>query len=501
MFYYRLNYLAAYLQDSWKATQRLTINAGIRWEPYLPVYVDDIGLSYFDRSWFDQGIKSTVFVNAPAGLKFPGDPGVPGNRRVGYHHLWDFAPRLGIAWDPTGNGSMSIRAAYGIFYNRPNLTTYGGYSSAAPNGSQVSLNFPSSFDDPWKDYAGGDPFPVRVTKDFVFPAQGNYFPFELNAKSTYQNQWNLSLQKQIGSDWLVSGSYVGSSIIHLWTLNKSNPGVFLGLPQSTNANLNQRRILYLANPAEGRSYGDMQSGESGGTGNYHGMLVSIERRQANGLTMRTNYTWSHCIADLVATSQTASAVTKPFDRSSSRGNCGNSDRRHVFNTSTVYETPQFANNVLRKLAGRWQVSGIVRIMSGSYFNVAAGTDRALTGAPNQLGVQLLADPYMANKTDLWSNNNLYLNPAAFAIPALGTYGNMGTNAIRGPGSIRIDMGLSRTFQIRERQSLQFRVEAFNLPNHLNPSNPVSSLNNTTNFGKILNSDDPRIMQAALKYVF
>ena len=137
----------------------------------------------------------------------------------------------------------------------------------------------------------------------------------------------------------------------------------------------------------------------------------------------------------------------------------------------------------------------MKLLSGQYFDVAAGTDRALTGAAGQRANQVLADPFVPDRTA-----GQWLNPNAFAIPANGTYGTMGAMSIRGPRSTQIDMGLTRSFQIRERQSLQFRWEAFNVPNVVNLNNPVSSLN-SVNFGKILGASDPRIMQAALKYVF
>jgi hypothetical protein len=154
------------------------------------------------------------------------------------------------------------------------------------------------------------------------------------------------------------------------------------------------------------------------------------------------------------------------------------------------------------LFSNWQVSAIVKLMAGQYFDILAGTDRALTGAPAQRGNQLLANVFAPNKSaSQWLNPLLGPAPgAAFAIPANGTYGTMGASSIRGPRSTQIDMGLTRSFQVREHQSIQFRMEAFNVPNLVNLNNPVNSLN-SVNFGKILSSGDPRIMQAALKYVF
>jgi len=161
----------------------------------------------------------------------------------------------------------------------------------------------------------------------------------------------------------------------------------------------------------------------------------------------------------------------------------------------VYETPQFSNKTMKVLATGWSVSGIVRIVSGPYLTVASGLDNALTGTNDQRPNQLLSSPYAATRTI-----QSWLNPAAFIQPASGTYGTLGAMNILGPGSINIDMGITRTFNIREKQSLQFRAEAFNVPNHVNPGNPDVTLTNST-FGRILSAADGRTMQMALKYVF
>lgn len=496
LMYARLNLLGIYLQDSWQAAPGFTVNAGIRWEPYLPTYLKypNSYFNFFDRALFDQGVKSRVFPKAPAGLRFPGDEGMPDGARVGFSRMGDFAPRVGIAWDPFGDGRTSVRGAYGIFYNRPNLTTFGGFMSAPPQGNFVEHRLPQSLDDPWANFPGGDPFPIAVTKDLEFPLYGSYFNFPLDAKATYQNQWNLSIQREVASDWLASATYVGSNVIHMWSKGYANPAVFIP-GGSTAGNTNQRRVLYLANPAEGKYYGDIQELDSGGTGFYHGLLLGLERRSASGFTTRSNYTWSHCIGDVLSSAQTGERYTIPYRRSSSRGDCG-SDRRHVFNSSLVFRTPELAGATAKALLGGWQISGIVRLQSGEPLNIGAGSgDRALTGAASQRANQLLPNAYAPNKSV-----QQYLNPDAFATPPLGTYGNMGYNAIRGPGRITIDMALTRRFQIRENQTFEFRAEAFNLPNHMNPGNPSTALTGST-FGQIRSAADPRIVQFAVKYVF
>jgi len=225
-------------------------------------------------------------------------------------------------------------------------------------------------------------------------------------------------------------------------------------------------------------------------------LLSVQHRRTNGLTVQGNYTWSHCIGDFEeAQLGIPSQYEYPGMRSYYRGNC-NQDRRHNFNMSTVYETPRLGSNTMRALAGGWRVSGIVRVLSGSYMTITSGIDTSLTQAVGgDRANQVLGDPYPARQTiDQW------INRAAFSQPLDGQWGNMSVNNILGPGSIRIDMGLTRTFRVRENQSIEFRGEAFNLPNHVNPNNPTTILNNPL-FGKITTVGDPRILQFALKYAF
>ena len=147
------------------------------------------------------------------------------------------------------------------------------------------------------------------------------------------------------------------------------------------------------------------------------------------------------------------------------------------------------------MAGGWQLSSILRYITGQYVTLDAGDDYARTDTDDQRPNQILASPYAASKSAAQ-----WLNPAAFAAPALGAYGNMGAGNILGPGSFRLDMGLTRKFQIRENQTLEFRAEVFNLPNHVNLGNPEIDFS-SANFGRILSASDPRIMQMAMKFVF
>ena len=517
--YLRQNYIGLYLQDTWKTTSKLTVNGGLRWEPFFWPYDHRAVSAQYNKKWFDQGLRSTVYTNAPAGILFPGDPGIP---NIGYSEhapAWmHFAPRAGLAWDPKGNGMTVVRAAYGIFFDYPHFQGIGGIRNTPPRGGLIQLANPAGgFDDPWQGYPGGNPLPLAISKDVTFPTAGTYTVIPQDTKTSYVNQWNLSIQKQIGMDWLVAGNYIGSSIIHQLYEHEANPAVYLPdascviagrtyNPCSSVSNTNQRRVLSLQNPAQGQYFSNIVEVDSGGTRSYNGLVLSVQRRRVRGVTVQGNYTWSHCLdtgyTDIIQTN----GYQLPERRGLNRGNC-ELDRRHNFNMSTVYETPQFASSILRVLGTGWRVSGIVRMLSGPQLTVLTGLDQALTGTIDQRPNQVLASPYMPNK----GISNGWLNAAAFAQPALGTYGTMGAGNITGPGSIRIDMGVVRILRLREKQSVEFRAEAFNVANHVNPCSSISgqqvapvcmstTLSDAT-FGRILAAGDPRIMQMALKFVF
>ena len=130
-------------------SSNVTVNVGLRWDPYLPAYSGPGQITHFDRARFDAGLKSTVFPNAPAGLIFTGDEGMPG-KSVARRDLWNFAPRIGAVWDPQGEGRETLRVAYGRLYDMPHLQTYTGLAQMSPWGNAITLNsFPKGWDEPW----------------------------------------------------------------------------------------------------------------------------------------------------------------------------------------------------------------------------------------------------------------------------------------------------------------------------------------------------------------
>ena len=518
-------YLGLYGQDTWKATPKLTLNYGLRWEPFLPQTITNGAVFEFDRDRFLNGVRSNVFKNAPVGLYYPGDPGFPG--KSGMVKIWDtLAPRVGVAWDPKGDGKMSIRAGYGLSYDFVDGQFFINSTVAPPWGTDVRVNSPvSGFDNPWRDYPGGNPFPFVFDANAKFPVNGVYLtaPYHMNPNTIHN--WNLSLQRQVGASWLASASYLGSEATHLWVSRSLNPGMYFfngtstcvlpngttitgtGNQCSTNANIEARRPFVLAKPTEGNAYGAVDVFDDGGTQAYTGMLLSLQRRVARGFTFGSSYTWSHCIGDNTqggGTPNINTGILDPNNRRFDRSNC-NQDRRHLFSMSGVASTPKFSNAMMNKIASGWRLSGIYSVRSGAYLSVTTGTDVALTGISNQRANQILGDPFVDNKYDRTGANGFlsYLDRSAFAAPAPGTLGNMGRNNILGPSYWGLDIALSRTFQVRESQRLELRGEAFNLTNSLRKGDPNLTLNNQ-NFGLVstaATNSDPRILQFALKYVF
>ena len=524
-------YGSLYAQDSWKVAKRLTVNYGLRWEPYFS-NVNKYGqLDHFEPALFAANFHSSTFTSAPAGLAFAGDPQYACANGYNCSDYKKFFPRVGLVFDPMGDGKMTIRASYGMFGDRlhqffPNQMGFG-----PPFGSNVGLSN-VNLTNPWANYPGGNAIPYlancnpigHASHTCTFPTAGSYVVFNTNDyKPMYTHQWNLSIQRQVG-EWLLTANYIGNSSIHLGTSENINPAVFLGTGPctlnvvtngvvtptsyptcSTTANQNQRRVFYQQNPLNGQYYAGIGAYDPGGTGSYNGLYLSANKRLSHNLTVNSNYTWSHCISDIYD-QQTGSGGVSPFVRRNGRSNCVGADLRQAFILNMVAQVPKFSNKWLRVIASDWQVAPIMIVKSAQFFTVVPGTDRALTTAPAQT-VNLV------NPGGIYPGSqsvNGWINTSAFALEPLGTYGNLGQNNVKGPGQFQFNMALSRTFRVwGEKRLMQIRAESFNLPNHLNPSTPGNSIASST-FGQILSdvsgnngldAGDPRIIQFAMKFIF
>ena len=503
-------YQGVYAQDAWRATDRITVNAGLRWEPYSGQQFIDTSVAHFSRERFDQRLKSTVFANAPAGFTYYGDPDFPD--RSGTKMQWlNLGPRVGVAWDVSGDGRLAVRSSYGLAYDFPAAETWWNAAGGPPYSNRLSLtNPPGGLDDPYAT-VGGSPFPLVTNRDMQFIPFGLFGAVDPDNNSPRVQQWNLSVERQLGADWGVSASYLGSHSDRFLGSVEQNQGVYLGqgpctLPNGISypvctvpANLNNRRVLSLANPQEGQYVSTLELLDDVTTMDYQGLKLAFQRRSVNGVRLNGNWTWGRCMGGIIVRGGSGdgdngggAAYENSADLDYDRGHC-NWDQTHLANVTVGYLSPQMAG-ALGALASNWQFSGIVGGRSGDWLTVTTGVT-GFTGR-NTSRVDQVSDEVYGDKTLL-----NYLNRAAFANPAPGTFGNHKRNSIKGPGAWKADLAVSRLFSWGVAQKVELRFETFNLFNTFNWGNPITILS-SGNFGRIQSaSGDPRILQFGIKYAF
>jgi hypothetical protein len=521
------DYYGLYVQDAWRVGQHLSINIGLRFEPYLPQrntddYVETFSMSNFLSNTIGTPPNSTPPLSPPPGLVFSGNPGYPPNQQYN-NRAEHFLPRIGIVWDPFGDGKTSVRVSYGLLYDNPHMFFYTRVSNNPPWGATLTRSggpFPLS--NPWAGYPGGDPFvqSTSTAKSFgFFPQSGVYAVSDPNLQSPQVNTWNLSIQRELGK-WLLSASYLGNHTAHLWSsrelnlekyipgnCSKGQYGLTADGPCSSNASANTaaRRLFTILNPTWGPYYSTVAYLDAGATSSYNGMILSAQHRVANNFSALANWTYSHCLADPSTTELTGPSYVDPNNRSADRSNCS-SDHRQQVNISGILSMPRVNGRVLGMLANGWQASPIFHWSTGNLTSATYGTDVALTGAGNQRAQQILPSVYGDGSILSYLNINAFLAPTA--APA-GVYATTRPFTISGPNVMNIDLALSRNFKLRERGTMTFRAEAFNLPNSVMFGPPNAALN-SPGFGRIAplaqstapgNTSTARIMQFAIKYAF
>jgi len=529
------HYLGLYAQDTWRVNNELTLNLGLRYEPYIPmVWMENeyggIRVYRFDVDDFKAGRRSAVFPNAPAGFAYPSqrpDGSGPADfeGHSGIPAKWNkFAPRLAAAWDPGGQGRTAIRGSYGVAYDVIELQSLLNSNNVSPWAADIIHR---TLDQPWAGLPGGNPFPFDWRTTPLFAPGSVFIPFSQDLDMTYVQSWNLGLQQQIRDRWLVSTSYLGSLTNALWNTTAvnpsriltpaSHPSLFTGpntcvlegvpyTPCNQATNINQRRELRLwaaqHNPAllrDAALFANIDEYRSDSTSRYHGLLTSV-RGSVAGVNLNANYTLSTCRSDRVNVGVSNPNQTFHNVETKDRGPCA-ADRRHLFNLTGVAAAPQFEHRALRTVASNWRLSMIYRVSSGAPLTITSGADRALTGLGGQTADQVRPGVILDSSGRLGSQ---YFDRAAFAAPALGSYGNTGFFAFNGFADWGLDAAVSRVFAVGTHR-LEARLEAFNLTNAVRPATdplPAAFTNvSSATFGRVTAVQDPRILQFALKYVF
>ena len=552
----RAGYYGGYLQDSWRATPSLTLNYGLRYEVMTPWYDTQNKLETVVP-----GEQSKAFPGAPVGMVVPGDPGIP--RTLSPIKYTNFAPRVGVAYSPSfsdglgakifgGAGKSSIRAGYGIFYSSIQDATgfvevgdapYGlYYSSAVPPllespyvnratgpGSGLGLKFPFTFPP-----TGVSPSNPDTTFDWVqaTPISGSDYFYYKNV-IPYVEEFELSLQRQFGSNTVLTASYVGTVGRHLLTFEESNPAdPSLCLQLSNPAALasgstpcgpyGEDNVYTLANgqtvngtrPTFGINFGSNPYMRTSVSSSFNSLQVSLQHNEKYG-NFLIGYTWEKSMDN----GSTSFDATNPYNPALSRS-------LSIFNVPhdlvASYTVQLPFNHFMSKgawvdrIAAGWALSGITTFASGQPIQLSETDDNSLTGT----FADTVDEPSYANDgSPLRINRNPrtgqpYFNPNYFVQEPLGQVGNAMRRFFSGPGILNSDLALLKDTKITESRSLQFRAEAFNIFNHAQFNNPSGNFNNTGTgqpgfnglgftggFGYITSARDPRIMQVALKLQF
>jgi Carboxypeptidase regulatory-like domain len=536
---------SVYAQDTFRATKQLTVTAGLRWAPnFMPVDFFNRGV-VFNMNNFLSNTLSSVYPNAPAGATFYGDPGV--TRQFTKNSPWQFAPNLGLSYDPFGTGKTVMRAGASLGYDQVNFFTAQRNQQNPPyatavSQTQTSTSGPISFSNPWAvGQVTTSPFPqpqIPTPATAQFFAQSQYIFLPAQYHPSYTIQWTASVQQEFGRGWQFQLQYIGNRTDHAPIGLPISPAVFIpgvwgaggtgcagivrtgpaavkpgaaGTACSTTTNQASRFKLTIANPGVVPTTGVLDHGGNqytgGGPGsvltgdsasaNYNGMVATIQHRLSSTFSFLANYTWSKCLniedaqGDLAGTT-----VENPNNPRMDYAPCG-SDFRHVENVVIVAKSQFGLPRFEALLLNNWEFAPLVHITSGAPFTVTAGQDNSLTDVGNDRPNLVPGVPvyvHIANRSAAGAVNRGYLNPAAFSqIPssAFGTYGNLGRNTFRGLPQYQVDAQVSRIFPLYERLNMTLRLEAFNMLNHPNLNIPtgttVGTLGATTGGAAVLTS--------------
>lgn len=497
----RNDFQGYYAQDNWKMTNRFTATYGIRYEPFHPYYELYNRLEQFNPAAYAKGTVSSVYINAPAGLFFPGDTGMP-SRGVNSVYT-NVMPRVGFNWDVFGNGKTILRGGGGTFYDtrQPGILDSAA-SDVTPFSISELLTLPAGpFNDPYQGITNPFPAPTPPPKDTAFPLPVTVYTFNPSFHVPVTYDWNLTVEQQLTNSMISRISYVASHSSHLFTSVELNPAVYIaGSKLATNL-----RRLY--EPA----YSSIIESNMGGNGSYQSLQAVLQRRLSHGLTFLANYTFSKALDNLPYATNNSFAQTgqsyvlpvyMPDFKSMDRGR-SDFDARQNFSASYQWEFPKLLDGprAVRFLVNGWSNTGIFQIHSGLPFTVTVASDISGTGLLKDRAQEIVPTQQAYGSGACTTSPCVnWIKPSAFTLPAAGTFGNVVKNSFSAPGYFDWDSALLRDFSIRELAHIQFRAEYFNLINKTDLGAPASAIT-SAGFGSITSASDPRIAQFALKFIF
>ncbi|HWA96204.1 MAG TPA: carboxypeptidase regulatory-like domain-containing protein [Terracidiphilus sp.] len=532
----RQKVIGLYANDKWKASRNLTLSLGLRWEPQVPMKEIYGRIQQFRPDAYNAGVQSSVIPSAPAGLFFVGDKyngvSVPDTGETS--DMNNFAPRVGVAYDPTGSGRTAIRAGGGMFY-------YSRLPGLFLNDAAIVAPFSLRLD-PVEQQVGPleDPlvnfpnfvsnFPQNfvlstVPKDVAFPAIVSVYGLEPGVKWTTPviYDWNITVERQLAGDAVFHASYVGLRGTHLRQDVDLNPGVYT---EGSTLTLQQRRPY--------QPFGDVIENRNSGNSGYNALQLDVEKRPSSGsnglmhnITLLANYTFSKAleyglssnggITDVGSSKGSGMSFYDPRQKQFESG-YSDFDHKHRFVASYVWNLPRMnqSNALIRNTVGGWDWTGIYTYTTGDPMTILAGKDISATGlgsdradfigSASQFG-KIAPSSSRAGCPSSVAHCVPWLDTSLFALPTAGNYGDAGKGTFRGPTNWNMDMGLLKNFipiPSREHLVVQFRGEFFNIFNHTLLADPNVTVSNSA-FGSVRGtqgtSADSRIIQLALKVMF
>ncbi|MGH9600564.1 MAG: carboxypeptidase regulatory-like domain-containing protein [Terracidiphilus sp.] len=503
-----------FIQDDWKLNARLTLNLGVRWDPWLPPIDKNGTLVGFDLA--NPNFQSSVAPDAPKGMWFVGDSGLPDS--VFHNNFKDFAPRVGFAYNLFGTGKTVVRGGYGFFYGFPEGLLYQRTDAMQPIDLYYEINYsasePLQWDNPFAGVPGGDPFP----RGHITPSQFKSYTFlqplsggVLNPASHVETtqDYNFTVEQNLGNGFAMSVAYVGDHGEHVMASRQFNPFVFTPPPAPSYESTRTYPGL-----------GAVELADSYDWEKTNALEVNVTRRSARGLTMLANMVWMKTIDVGSSGTEGQDGPSNPYNFNAYRG-VADFDQALRITGSANYVLPHFnLNAIAGAIANGWQANAIVTSQSGLPINITSGVDNSKSGIGNDLGSY--AVPAVSPKRPAGvSKIAEWFNPLAFEenpLPSAAngytqSFGNVPRNSLRGPGFEDTDLSLFKDIMPARRVHAQFQAEAFNAWNHTNLANPTSSAS-SGNFGKITATSSStgsvntasligtqRVFQFAVKIVF
>ncbi len=501
--WYRFSQVEPYIQDDWKASSRLTLNIGFRWAYMQPQYSALNNTSaflpqYFNRAQTVQILPSTGAIVANSGnlynglvlggngfppatqLRFPDITSDPAILSL-FHNLpkgtartdWGtWQPRFGFAYDLTGKQSTVLRGGFGVFYER----VEGNFIFSAVNNPpfiQQQTVYYGNVENP----GGG------TLQNFPNTINNSHY---LDMKVPRVLNWSMGIEQKLSGSSILTVEYVGSSSANLAYQDNINQLPLGTLQAHPGVNVNALRPFV--------GYSEIYEYNTGGNFIYNSLQVQLRKQFRQGGLLNVAYTWSKARTDANAYNY------QPMDSYNLRGDWGpsNYNRNQILTVSYVYPLPFWLNGRTwyQKVLGGWQISGVTSIQSGLPFNTIVQGDPAGIG----LSANLNERPVLLNTNWRGPTRTQYLNPAAFGVPAAGTFGNLGAYALYYPIFNNWDVSVTKGFPIGEKVNARLRAELYNFPNHLSYTS-ISNTVGSSNFGQITGATDPRTMQLALRVTF